>query len=109
MTPNSVIRFRKFSNKSYAAFMSLHREVTIGVVSSDIADRELLKSGKTRRLDYVAGLCRKIGDLEQDSDERPPLAILVIGQNIMPENVNDVPAAVITILEYHLPCPSVVM
>ena len=40
-----VLRFRRFSRKSYSAFRSLHREVTIGRVASYITDRQLCKSG----------------------------------------------------------------
>ena len=41
-----VIRFRKFLNKGYAAFCSMHRQVSIGTVGRRIADLELLKAGK---------------------------------------------------------------
>ena len=41
------IRFRQFSNKAYAAFCSLHREVTIGRVAAYMTDLEMLKSGKS--------------------------------------------------------------
>lgn len=44
------IRFRRFTNKAYAAFASMHREVTIGHVSSHICDKELLKSGQTNKI-----------------------------------------------------------
>ncbi len=40
------IRFRQFSNRAYAAFLSVHREVTIGKVAASIADMELLKQGR---------------------------------------------------------------
>lgn len=40
------IRFRQFSHKAYAAFCSLHREVTIGRVAAYMTDLEMLKSGK---------------------------------------------------------------
>ncbi len=40
-------RFRRFCHKSYAAFRSLHREVTIGRIAGYMADLELLKQGKT--------------------------------------------------------------
>lgn len=39
-------RFRRFSRKAYAAFASMHRHVTIGHVSRNICDLEMLKSGK---------------------------------------------------------------
>lgn len=42
-----AIRFRRFSHRAYAAFASMHREVTIGHVSRSICDMELLKSGRT--------------------------------------------------------------
>lgn len=41
-----IIRFRKFRNKGYAAFCSMHKIVNIGCVSRRIADLELLKAGK---------------------------------------------------------------
>ncbi len=41
------IRFRQFSHKAYAAFRSLHREVTIGHVAAYMTDLEMLKSGKS--------------------------------------------------------------
>ncbi len=42
---NHVLRFKQFSHKGYAAFVSMHREVTIGRVCRALCDRELLKSG----------------------------------------------------------------
>ena len=39
------IRFRRFTRKAYAAFVSIRREVTIGRVSRAICDKQLLKSG----------------------------------------------------------------
>lgn len=41
------IRFRRFCHKAYAAFCSLHREVTIGRVAAYMTDLEMLKSGKS--------------------------------------------------------------
>lgn len=46
-THNTPFRFKRFANKAYAAFASLHKEVTIGTVRRHICDRELLKAGKT--------------------------------------------------------------
>lgn len=43
----SSYRFRRFAHKAYAAFASLHREVTIGRVSRTICDLEMLKAGRT--------------------------------------------------------------
>ena len=39
-----TFRFRRFCRRAYAAFCSLHREVTIGHVASYITDRQLRKS-----------------------------------------------------------------
>lgn len=47
-----VIRFRAFSRKRYAAFRSMHREVTLGHVASYICDLELAKSGKQTERQY---------------------------------------------------------
>ena len=41
------IRFRRFCHKAYAAFCSLHREVTIGRVAGYMTDLEMLKQGKS--------------------------------------------------------------
>jgi iron complex outermembrane receptor protein len=41
------IRFRRFCHKAYAAFCSVHREVTIGRVAAYMTDLEMLKSGKS--------------------------------------------------------------
>lgn len=40
-------RFRRFTNKAYAAFASLHRQISIGRVSRSICDLEMLKAGRT--------------------------------------------------------------
>ena len=40
------IRFRRFCHKAYAAFCSLHREVTIGRLAGYMTDLEMLKQGK---------------------------------------------------------------
>ena len=43
---NRGIRFRRFCHKAYAAFCSLHREVTIGRVAGYMTDLEMLKQGR---------------------------------------------------------------
>lgn len=40
-------RFRRFCHKAYAAFCSLHREVSIGRVAAYMTDLEMLKQGKS--------------------------------------------------------------
>ncbi len=42
-----TIRFRRFCRKAYAAFASLHREVSVGRVAGYMTDLEMLKQGKT--------------------------------------------------------------
>ena len=44
------LRFRRLSRKGYAAFCSMHREVTIGRVRGAVANLELLKAGKAAML-----------------------------------------------------------
>ena len=41
------IRFRRFCHKAYAAFCSIHREVTIGRMAAYMTDLEMLKQGKS--------------------------------------------------------------
>lgn len=40
-------RFRRFTRKAYAAFASLHKQVSIGRVSAHVCDREMLKAGQS--------------------------------------------------------------
>ena len=48
------IRFRRFCHKAYAAFVSLHREVSVGRVVGYMTDLEMLKQGKTIALVAMA-------------------------------------------------------
>lgn len=41
------IRFRRFLNKGYAAFASMHKQVSIGRVSLKVCDMEMLKSSRS--------------------------------------------------------------
>ena len=41
------IRFKRFCHKAYAAFCSIHREVSIGRIAGYMTDLEMLKSGKS--------------------------------------------------------------
>lgn len=43
-----ALRFRRFVRRAYAAFLSLHREVSIGRLKSCMGDCQLLKSGQAR-------------------------------------------------------------
>ena len=50
------IRFRRFCHKAYAAFCSIHREVTIGHVAGYMTDLEMLKHGKSVAVVALCGL-----------------------------------------------------
>lgn len=63
------IRFRQFSHKAYAAFCSLHREVTIGRVAAYMTDLEMLKSGKSIA---VSALLLFLGIAAVEADEGVP-------------------------------------
>ncbi|MDO4789359.1 MAG: hypothetical protein Q3998_00125 [Porphyromonas sp.] len=43
---SKALRFRRWSRKAYAVFMSVGRVVTIGTLRSPVAERLLMKSGK---------------------------------------------------------------
>ena len=65
----STIRFRRFCHKAYAAFCSLHREVTIGRVAAYMTDLEMLKSGKSIA---VSALLLFVGVSSVEADEGVP-------------------------------------
>ena len=71
LTPRAI-RFRRFSGKAYAAFCSMHREVTIGRVCARIANLELLKAGRSVLLcaaAFVGGIM--YADEPQEREEIP--------------------------------------
>ena len=63
------IRFRRFCHKAYAAFCSVHREVTIGHVAAYMTDLEMLKSGKSIA---VSALLLFAGVASAEADEGVP-------------------------------------
>ena len=65
----TTIRFRRFCHKAYAAFCSLHREVTIGRVAAYMTDMEMLKQGKSIA---VSALLLFAGIAVADADEGVP-------------------------------------
>ena len=65
----SAIRFRRFCHKAYAAFCSIHREVTIGRVAAYMTDLEMLKSGKSIA---VSALLLFAGIASAETDEGVP-------------------------------------
>ena len=58
-------RFRRFCHKAYAAFCSIHREVTIGRVAGYMTDLEMLKHGKSVAVS-AALLFAAVGLMEAD-------------------------------------------
>lgn len=50
MYAHQRLRFKCLSRKGYAAFCSMHREVTIGRIKASVANLELLKAGKAALL-----------------------------------------------------------
>lgn len=63
------IRFRRFCHKAYAAFCSIHREVTIGRIAAYMTDLEMLKSGKSVA---VSALLLFSGIAAAEADEGVP-------------------------------------
>lgn len=63
-----VFRFRRFANKSYSAFNSMHKIVSIGRVSRHVCDKELLKSGISIA---VCCMCFGVSGLQAEEVEPP--------------------------------------
>lgn len=72
---NQVLRFRRWSRKRYAAFVSVTSCVSIGQLSNNVADRLRKKSG----VNCVEGVCERIPghaipfDPEEDLEGKQPL------------------------------------
>ena len=64
-----AIRFRRFCHKAYAAFCSLHREVSIGRIAAYMTDLEMLKHGRSAT---TAALLLFAGVLPLPADEGVP-------------------------------------
>ena len=64
------LRFRRFCHKAYAAFRSLHQEVTIGHIAGYMTDLEMLKQGKSIAVTAIL-LLSGISTIE--ADEGVPL------------------------------------
>lgn len=75
-------RFRRFCRKAYAAFRSLHHEVTIGRVESYIADRQMKKSACSVALClplFMAGAAMAQSDDDFDGLTLPVVTITASG------------------------------
>ena len=66
-------RFRRFCHKAYAAFVSLHREVSVGRVAGYMTDLEMLKQGKTVALAAMAFCTLSAMATETDGADSPAL------------------------------------
>lgn len=73
-------RFRRFCHKAYAAFCSLHREVTIGRIAGYMTDLEMLKQGRSVAVS-AALLLAGTGFLEAD-DGVPKDSVLDVGRQL---------------------------
>ena len=62
----NTIRFRRFSRKGFAAFASIHREVTIGRLSAYMTDLQMKKSH--RAVAPMAAASRQCESLDNDTD-----------------------------------------
>ena len=62
------LRFKRLSRKGYAAFCSMHREVTIGRVRGAVANLELLKAGKAAMLAVALMVTPELFALEEPDD-----------------------------------------
>ena len=84
-----ALRFRRFTNKAYAAFVSMHREVTIGRVSRAVCNLELMKAGRAFLLAGGLMMASLAGWAEEtDTPEGVPLDAFL--------EAVDLPEAVIT-------------
>ena len=76
---NQVLRFRRWSRKRYAAFVSVTNCVSIGQLSNNVADRLRKKSGIKSGINCVEGVCERIPghaipfDPEKDLEGKQPL------------------------------------
>lgn len=94
----SAFRFRRFSRAGWAAYSSMHREVTIGQVAVHIADRGLRKSAAVVALGLVLGQGALMAQTDDDRETRtlPEVQVTLAADSLFgsPE-----PAAVLTASE----------
>ena len=90
-----AFRFRRYCRAAYAAFNSLHREVTIGCVATYIADRQLRKSVAVAAVAVVLahGTAMAQADEERETRTLPEVQVMMAADSLFgtPE-----PAAVFT-------------
>ena len=104
------IRFRRFARKRYAAFASLHREVSIGRLSVAVCDQALLKSGRSVEMESIDALSGSDVSVGADADE--PVRqmaqtmlltehALTANQTILHAALADATASVLTLCTFH--------
>ena len=79
------VRFRRFCHKAYAAFCSLHREVTIGRIAGYMTDLEMLKQGKSAAATALLLLAGT--SLVQADEGIPDDSVLVNGRQLSLQEV----------------------
>ncbi len=68
--------FRRWSRKKYAQFLSIHREVVIGVIKASICYASMLKMGILMNDAHSPEVVRRAGDSEDDDGPGgPPLQV----------------------------------
>ncbi len=72
----AAIRFKRYSRKSYAAFVSMHREVTIGAVASYIADSQLQKAKSAHSAENNAHKNEKQTELQGEKQREYDLTVM---------------------------------
>ena len=94
----SAFRFRRFCRAGWAAYSSMHREVTIGQVAVHIADRGLRKSAAVVALSLVLGQGALMAQTDDDRETRtlPEVQVTIAADTLFgsPE-----PAAVLSASE----------
>lgn len=76
-----TLRFRRFSRRKIAAFLSVGREVSIGHLSIPTADRQMLKSGKAKVFVFLfmsLFLVLEMAAAQDDEDSEIALAEAVV-------------------------------
>ncbi|MBP3763190.1 MAG: TonB-dependent receptor [Bacteroidales bacterium] len=93
----SVLRFRRFCRGGWAAFNSMHREVTIGRVANYIADLQLRKSAAVAACCFVAAVGSPVQAQSDDGREARTLPEVEVALMDQPAALSvAAPAAVLT-------------
>ena len=69
-TQKQAFRFRRFCRAGWAAFRSMHREVTIGRLAARVADSSLAKGAATVALAVTLSQGTLMAQTEKESETR---------------------------------------